>query len=79
MTIYHFFSHSLYLLQFDPSLFQWLYSCVQQKKKSGDLYNFVVQFSLDIILVYFYAVYENHPEVSLYVQCVFNMNEVQAK
>ncbi|CAI8034542.1 hypothetical protein GBAR_LOCUS19438 [Geodia barretti] len=49
--------------EFDPSLFQWLYSCVQQKKKSGDLYNFVVQFSLDIILVYFYAVYENQPEL----------------
>jgi hypothetical protein len=58
-----FLSHSLYLLQFDPSLFQWLYSCVQQKKKSGDLYNFVVQFSLDIILVYLYAVYENQPEL----------------
>ena len=66
------------LLQFDPSMFQWFYSCVQQKKKSGDLYNFVVQFSLDIILVYFYAVYENQPEVSLYV-CVFYMYEVEEK
>ena len=54
----------LYCMQFDASLFQWLYSCAQQKKQSRDLYTFVVQFSLDIILVYLHAVYENVPEVS---------------
>ena len=69
-SCYRSYSHSLIslssshdVLQFDASLFQWLYSCVQQKRKSGDLYTFVVQFSLDIILVYLHAVYENLPEV----------------
>ena len=53
-------------VQFDASLFQWLYSCAQQRKQSRDLYTFVVQFALDVILVYLHAVYENLPDVREY-------------
>ena len=52
-----------FCMQFDASLFQWLYSCAQQKRLSRDLYTFVVQFSLDVILVYLHAVYDNQTEV----------------
>ena len=63
-------------LQFDPSLFQWLYSCVQQRKENRDLYTFVVQFTLDVILVNLHAVYENLSEVIYYKFMLFTPNEL---
>ena len=51
-------------LQFFQALFQWLYSCAQQKAESNELYNFVLQFAPDLIVIYLHGIYENKPQVS---------------
>ena len=53
----------LCFLQFFQSLFQWLYSCAQLKTESNELYNFVLQFAPDLIVIYLYGIYENKPQV----------------
>ena len=51
------------LLQFFQALFQWLYSCAQLKTESNELYNFVLQFAPDLIVIYLHGIYENKPQV----------------
>ena len=46
-------------------LFEWLYKCVQQGHSSSELFNFVVQFAPDVVLVYLQSVYESQAQVRL--------------
>ena len=50
-------------LQFFQALFQWLYSCAQLKTESNELYNFVLQFAPDLIIIYLHGIYENKTQV----------------